>query len=167
VADEVFPEGARVGVVTTEPLGGMVGLLDYRAPEGGCGTGDFVEVPLGPRRVLGVVWGPGAGGFDAAKLRSVLRVMDAAPMREELRQAKSPGRAIEQGYERASSAIVDANVTALLSAIIMYAIGSGPVRGFAITLGIGIITSQFTAVYVSRSIIGAWYGWRRPKTITV
>jgi primosomal protein N' (replication factor Y) len=85
VADEVFPEGARVGVVTTEPLGGMVGLLDYRAPEGGCGTGDFVEVPLGPRRVLGVVWGPGAGGFDAAKLRSILRVMDAAPMREELR----------------------------------------------------------------------------------
>jgi preprotein translocase subunit SecD len=41
------------------------------------------------------------------------------------------------------------------------------VRGFAITLGIGIITSQFTAVYVSRSIISAWYGWRRPKTITV
>ena len=85
MADEVFPEGARVGVVTTEPLGGMVGLLDYRAPEGGCGTGDFVEVPLGPRRVLGVVWGPGAGGFDAARLRSILRVMDAAPMREELR----------------------------------------------------------------------------------
>jgi primosomal protein N' (replication factor Y) len=93
VADEVFPEGARVGVVTTEPLGGMVGLLDYRAPEGGCGTGDFVEVPLGPRRVLGVVWGPGAGGFDAAKLRSILRVMDAAPMREELRQFL--GRAAE------------------------------------------------------------------------
>ena len=85
MADEVFPEGARVGVVTTEPLGGMAGLLDYRAPEGGCGTGDFVEVPLGPRRVLGVVWGPGAGGFDEAKLRSILRVMDAAPMREELR----------------------------------------------------------------------------------
>ena len=85
MADEVFPEGARVGVVTTEPLGGMVGLLDYRAPGGGCGTGDFVEVPLGPRRVLGVVWGPGAGGFDAARLRSILRVMDAAPMREELR----------------------------------------------------------------------------------
>ena len=85
MADEVFPEGARVGVVTTEPLGGMVGLLDYCAPEGGCGTGDFVEVPLGPRRVLGVVWGPGAGGFDAARLRSILRVMDAAPLREELR----------------------------------------------------------------------------------
>jgi primosomal protein N' (replication factor Y) len=86
VADEVFPEGARIGVVTTEPLGGRRGLLDYRAPEGGCGTGDFVEVPLGPRRVLGVVWGPGDGGFDAARLRSVLRVLDVQPMREELRQ---------------------------------------------------------------------------------
>ena len=86
MADEVFCEGARVGVVTTEPLGGMAGLLDYRAPGGGCGTGDFVEVPLGPRRVAGVVWGPGAGGIDASKLRSVLRVMDAAPMRDELRQ---------------------------------------------------------------------------------
>jgi preprotein translocase subunit SecD len=88
-------------------------------------------------------------------------------MREELRQSKSPFRAIELGYERASSAIIDANVTALISAIIMFAIGSGPVRGFAITLGIGIITSQFTAVYVSRLIISTWYGLRRPKTITV
>ena len=86
MADEVFPEGARVGVVTTEPLGGMVGLLDYRAPEGGCGTGDFVEVPLGPRRVLGVVWGAGDGRFDAARLRAAIRVLDAPPMRDELRQ---------------------------------------------------------------------------------
>ncbi len=86
MADEVFPEGARVGVVTTEPLGGMVGLLDYRAPEGGCGTGDFVAVPLGPRRVLGVVWGPGAGGFDEGKLRPIDRVLDAPPMRAGLRQ---------------------------------------------------------------------------------
>ncbi|MCE6967712.1 primosomal protein N' [Cereibacter sphaeroides] len=77
-----FPEGTRVGVLTTEPLGRV---LDYRAPEGGCGAGDFVEVPLGPRRVLGVVWGPGEGSFDAEKLRSVARVLDAAPMREEMR----------------------------------------------------------------------------------
>jgi primosomal protein N' (replication factor Y) len=71
--------------VTTEPLGGALGLLDYRAPEGGCCTGDFVEVPLGPRRVHGVVWGQGAGGFDEAKLRPINRVLDAQPMREELR----------------------------------------------------------------------------------
>ena len=71
-----------MGVLTTEPLGRV---LDYRAPEGGCALGDHVEVPLGPRRVLGVVWGPGEGSFDAARLRSVVRVLDAAPMRDEMR----------------------------------------------------------------------------------
>ncbi|SEN12658.1 replication restart DNA helicase PriA [Gemmobacter aquatilis] len=80
--ERVFGEGERVGVLTTEPLGRV---LDYRAPEGGCGMGDFVEVPLGPRRVLGVVWGPGEGSFDMAKLRPVGRVLDARPMRAELR----------------------------------------------------------------------------------
>ncbi|WP_445941977.1 primosomal protein N' [Pseudotabrizicola sp. L79] len=75
-----------MGVLTTEPLGRSgLGVLDYRAPEGGCGDGDFVEVPLGPRRVLGVVWGPGEGRFDRAKLRPVTRVLDARPMRAELR----------------------------------------------------------------------------------
>ncbi|MRH20474.1 primosomal protein N' [Rhodovulum strictum] len=77
-----FAPGARVGVLTAEPLDR---ILDYLAPEGGCRPGDFVEVPLGPRRVLGVVWGPGEGGFDAARLRSIGRVLDAAPMRDELR----------------------------------------------------------------------------------
>ena len=79
----VLIRGRLVGVLTTEPLGRV---LDYKAPEGGCGTGDFVEVPLGPRRVLGVVWGPGEGKWDPAKVRPVNRVLDAAPMRDELRQ---------------------------------------------------------------------------------
>ncbi len=77
-----FDEGARVGVLTTQPLDRV---LDYLAPEGGCWAGAFVEVPLGPRRVAGVIWGPGEGDFPAAKLRQVNRVLDAAPMREELR----------------------------------------------------------------------------------
>lgn len=72
-----FGEGALVSVLTTEPLGRA---LDYRAPEGGCFAGAFVEVPLGPRRVLGVVWGAGEGGYDLAKVRPVTRVLDAAPM---------------------------------------------------------------------------------------
>jgi primosomal protein N' (replication factor Y) len=82
VAERVYSEGETVGVLTTEPLGRV---LDYRAPEGGCGTGDFVEVPLGPRRVLGVVWGNGEGRFDPAKVRPITRVLDAPPMRAELR----------------------------------------------------------------------------------
>jgi len=88
-------------------------------------------------------------------------------MREELRDGKPPGRAIELGFERAFSAIMDSNVTAILTAIIMFAIGSGPVRGFAVTLGLGIFTSMFTAVYVTRFIIATWMAWRRPATITV
>ncbi|PWE32155.1 primosomal protein N' [Maritimibacter sp. 55A14] len=76
-----FPAGARVAVLTAQPLDR---LLDYTAPEGGCHAGAFVEVPLGPRRVAGVVWGPGQGGFDTAKLRAVHRVLDVAPMRAEM-----------------------------------------------------------------------------------
>ena len=77
-----FEEGALVSVLTTEPLGRA---LDYRAPEGGCFAGAFVEVPLGPRRVLGVVWGEGEGGYDPGRVRPVNRVLDAAPMAEAMR----------------------------------------------------------------------------------
>jgi primosomal protein N' (replication factor Y) len=78
-----FEEGEPAGVLTTEPLGKT---LDYLAPAGGCGLGAFVEVPLGPRRVLGVVWGEADGTFPREKLRSMARVLDAAPMREEMRE---------------------------------------------------------------------------------
>ena len=78
-----FDEGDLVAVLTTEPLGKC---LDYKAPEGGCFTGALVEVPLGPRRVLGVVWGPGEGGYDLARVRPVTRVLDAAPMAPAMRQ---------------------------------------------------------------------------------
>ncbi|MEM6757983.1 MAG: primosomal protein N' [Pseudomonadota bacterium] len=77
-----FEDGALVAVLTTQPLDRT---LDYKAPEGGCHLGAFVEVPLGPRKVLGVVWGPGAGDYDRAKIRSVIRVLDVAPMRDEMR----------------------------------------------------------------------------------
>ncbi|WP_372886431.1 primosomal protein N', partial [Shimia sp.] len=78
-----FQEGALVAVLTSEPLDRF---LDYRAPEGGCFQGAFVEVPLGPRRVLGVVWGAGRGDFDPARIRAVQRVLDLAPMRDEMRR---------------------------------------------------------------------------------
>ncbi|TNE66872.1 MAG: primosomal protein N' [Rhodobacteraceae bacterium] len=80
--DDFFPEGALVAVLTTEPLDRT---LDYKAPEGGVELGAYVEVPLGPRKVLGCVWGAGAGGFDLSKARSVSTVLDVAPMREEMR----------------------------------------------------------------------------------
>ena len=88
-------------------------------------------------------------------------------IREELRRAKGVARAIETGYERAFSAIIDANVTTFIAALILFAMGSGPVKGFAVTLGIGIVTSVFTAVMVTRLIVATWYDRARPKTLEV
>jgi primosomal protein N' (replication factor Y) len=75
--DDHFPEGTLVAVLTTEPLDRP---LDYKAPEGGCRLGDFVQVPLGPRKVLGCVWGKGRGGFDLSKARRISNILDVAPM---------------------------------------------------------------------------------------
>ncbi len=76
-----FAEGDRIAVMTAQPLDRV---LTYKSPEGGCVQGDYVEAPLGPRKVLGVVWGPGEAGFDASKLRRVNKVLDVAPMRGEM-----------------------------------------------------------------------------------
>ncbi len=88
-------------------------------------------------------------------------------IREELRAGVSPAKACEAGFDRAFSAIMDANITALLTGFIMFWIGSGPVRGFAVTYTLGIITSMFTAVYVTRLVIELYINWKRPKTIVV
>ena len=86
-------------------------------------------------------------------------------IREELKTAKGPARAIELGYEKALSAIIDANITTFITASILFMAGSGPVRGFAVTLAFGILTSVFTAIFVTRLLIVFWFERRRPKTI--
>lgn len=88
-------------------------------------------------------------------------------IREELKTAKGPARAIELGYERALSAIIDANITTFIIATILFVLGSGPVRGFSVTLGIGIVTSVFTAIYVTRLLVVYWFERKRPKKIEV
>ena len=88
-------------------------------------------------------------------------------IREELKTAKGPSRAIELGYEKALSAIIDTNITTFITAVILFALGSGPVRGFSITLGLGILTSVFTAIFVTRLLVVIWFERRRPKTIEV
>ena len=79
---DFFDQGELVAVLTTQPLDMP---LDYYAPQGGCRLGAFVTVPLGPRIVIGVVWGKGEGGYEASKIRTIHNVIDVAPMREELR----------------------------------------------------------------------------------
>ena len=88
-------------------------------------------------------------------------------IREELRSSKGPARAIDLGYEKALSAIIDANITTFITAVILFVMGSGPVRGFAITLGLGILTSVFTAIFVTRLIVVMWFERKRPKTLEV
>jgi preprotein translocase subunit SecD len=87
-------------------------------------------------------------------------------IREELKASKGVARAVERGYEHAWSAIVDANITTLIAAVILFGMGSGPVKGFAVTLGIGIVTSVFTAVWVTRLLIAWWVQRARPKGIS-
>ncbi len=88
-------------------------------------------------------------------------------IREELRTARGPARAIELGYQRAMSAIIDANITTFITAAILFFLGSGPVKGFAVTLVVGLVTSVFTAIYVTRLFVVLWFDRKRPKTITV
>ena len=88
-------------------------------------------------------------------------------IREELKEGKEPQTAIQEGFSRAFVTIVDANVTTLIASIVLYAIGTGPVKGFAITLSIGILTSMFTAILGTRAIINIMYGNKNIKELRV
>jgi preprotein translocase subunit SecD len=88
-------------------------------------------------------------------------------MREELRLGKSPRAAVEAGYERALPAILDSNITTLLSGLILIQFGTGPVRGFAITLCIGIVSTVFTAVICTRVVYDYLIAQRRLTTLSV
>ncbi len=88
-------------------------------------------------------------------------------IKEELKASKGISRAIERGYDNAYSAIVDANITTLIAAVILFGMGAGPVRGFAVTLMVGIVTSVFTAIMVTRLIITLYVNFVRPKTLNI
>ncbi len=88
-------------------------------------------------------------------------------IREELRTGKTPFNAVESGFSRAFTTIIDANVTTGIAAVILFVMGSGPVKGFAVTLLIGIISSMFTAIMLSRMLITWWMLRKRPKTMEV
>lgn len=88
-------------------------------------------------------------------------------IREEVAAGKGPIQSIEAGFDKALSSILDANITTLISAAILFQLGTGPVRGFAVTLSVGIITSVFTAYTVNRLMISVWLRRRRPKAIVL
>ncbi len=88
-------------------------------------------------------------------------------IREEIRSGKSPVSAVEAGYSRAMATIIDSNVTTLLATTVLFWLGSGAVRGFAVTLTIGILASMFTAVTVTRLMVSTWLRWARPAAIPI
>ncbi len=88
-------------------------------------------------------------------------------IREEIAQGRSPQQAIHHGYDSAFSTILDANVTTFLVGLILFSIGTGPIKGFSITLMIGIATSMFTAIIVTRTIVNAWWGGKRLSKLSI
>jgi preprotein translocase subunit SecD len=88
-------------------------------------------------------------------------------IREEMREGKSIQQSIHQGYDAAFSTIIDANITTLIAALILFAVGTGPVKGFAVTLSIGILTSMFTSVVGSRTIVNAIWGGKSLKKLSI
>jgi len=88
-------------------------------------------------------------------------------IQEEMKGGRSVHQALEAGFKRAMGTIIDANVTTFIAAAVLFFLGSGPIQGFAITLALGILTTMFTAYFVTQFIIGLWYSKKRPKTLRV
>ncbi|HWP94516.1 MAG TPA: protein translocase subunit SecD [Gammaproteobacteria bacterium] len=88
-------------------------------------------------------------------------------IREELRSGNTPQAAIHAGYERAFLTIADSNITTLIAGVVLFSLGSGPVKGFAVTLVLGIATSMFTAIMGTRALVNAWYGGRKVEHLSI
>ena len=88
-------------------------------------------------------------------------------IREEIRNGNSPQASIHSGYEKAFSTITDANITTLIAALMLFSFGTGPIQGFAVTLSLGIISSMFTAIMVTRGLVNLIYGGRNLKKLTI
>jgi len=86
-------------------------------------------------------------------------------IREEARNGRTPISAVDSGYSRALTTIIDANITTLIAAVLLFQFGSGPIKGFAVTLAIGLLTSMFTAIMVTRMMVVTWLHRRRPKKL--
>ena len=88
-------------------------------------------------------------------------------IREEIRTGRRPMPAVDAGYSRAMSTIIDSNLTTLIAAIILFSFGTGPIKGFAVTLGIGIVTSFFAAIMVTRLMVATWLLKKKPSELHI
>ena len=111
---------------------------------------------------------PGIAGFILTIGMAVdANVLIFERIREELALGKTPRAAVEAGYDRASLTILDANVTTLIAALVLFQFGTGPVKGFAVTLSLGVIASVFTALVLSRGIFDYFLIQRKIRTVSI
>ena len=101
------------------------------------------------------------------RLAATIRRVSAERIREELRSGNTPQASIRAGYDKAFSTIADANITTLIAAFVLFLFGTGPVKGFAVTLSLGIVTSMFTAIVGTRAVVNLIYGARRVKRLAI
>jgi protein-export membrane protein SecD len=88
-------------------------------------------------------------------------------IKEEIRSGAKMIQAIDAGYKRAMSTIIDSNITTLIGGLALFFFGSGPVKGFGVTLCLGIVISMFTAITLTRILVVAWFKWAKPKTLPI
>ena len=128
----------------------------------------YLNIPSIMSAVGGTLTLPGIAGIVLTVGMAVdANVLIFARISEELKNNIEPQSAIKNGFSKAFSTIMDAKITTLLVALILYAIGTGPIKGFAVTLSIGIVTSIFTAILVTRSLVNFIYGYRRVEELKV
>jgi protein-export membrane protein SecD len=128
----------------------------------------LVAIPMALGTGPGTLTLPGIAGIILTIGMSVdANVLIFERIREELRTGKTVARSIEYGYQRAFRTILDSNVTTLISSAVLYQFGTGPIKGFAVTLSIGLIANMFTAVFVTKLIYDGIVSRRRLESISI
>jgi SecD/SecF fusion protein len=163
------------GGVTAGVIGGISTVLFMLIAYGTFGVFANIALILNVGMVIGTLSLLGATltlpGIAGIVLTMGMAVDANVLIFERIREEKAAGRSniqsIQSGFSNAMSAILDSNVTTFIAAVVLFFLGSGPVQGFAVTLAIGIITTLFTAYFVTLMIVTRWYDWVRPKTLKV
>ena len=175
VGAELGEDAIRAGKIAS--MIGLIGVAIFMWMSYGLRFGTIANLALGTNIILiagalsflgSTLTLPGIAGIILTIGMAVdANVLIFERIREEAHNGRPPVNAIETGYRRSFAPILDANITTLIAAITLYFVGSGPVRGFAITLAIGIVMSVFTAVVFARLITATWLRGTRPKTLPI
>lgn len=174
VGAELGADAVRAGVISLA-IGGVAIIIFIILAYGLFGVFAALALVVNVLLILGIMsftqatlTFPGIAGLILTLAVAVdANVLIYERIRDEAHAGRAPMSALEHGYSRALVSILDANITSAISALIMFQFGSGPIRGFAWTLLIGVVTSVFTAVVITQVLIGLWFRAKRPKALPI